>query len=119
MKCGIDILEISSLPQNEKLEKFLIKYFNAEEIAYINTKAKKEQSIAGIFCAKEAFLKALEIGIGKIKLSDIIILHKENGAPFIKPTKNIVNLLNSLNFTKTEISISHAGNFATSICICE
>ena len=40
------------------------------------------QSAAGMFCAKEAVLKALSLGIIDAKLTDIEILHKTNGAPY-------------------------------------
>jgi len=116
MKVGIDIVEIGQIPTGPSLDKFLNKYFSSKEIEYIKTKCKKEQTIAGIFAAKEAFLKALEIGIGAIKLSSVEVLHKTSGAPYINLTEEILNYLKPLKLTNIEISISHAKDYAVAIC---
>lgn len=116
MKVGIDIVCLDEITKKENLERFLNKYFSESEQQYIKIKQKKEQTIAGMFAAKEAFLKALEIGIGTIKLSDVEILHKENGAPYINKNNIICKTLLDFGFTSVEISISHANNYATAIC---
>lgn len=116
MKVGIDIVEISQVNKIKNLEHFLDKYFNYEEIAYIRKKVKKEQTIAGIYAAKEAFLKALEIGIGKIPLNKVIVSHKENSSPYIVMNEEVTNILREYGFTSADISISHGGDYSIAIC---
>lgn len=116
MKVGIDIVEIGQVNRIKNLEHFLDKYFALEEISYIKTKTKKEQTIAGIFAAKEAFLKALEIGIGVIPLCEVVIAHKENNSPYLKITQSVKNQLEKYGFNNVDISISHGGNYSVAIC---
>lgn len=116
MKVGIDIIEISEIPTGERQNSFLEKFFSEKEIEYINTKAKKEQTIAGIFASKEAFLKALELGIGKIMLKTVEVLHKPNGAPYINKNKEIEEVLNMYGFKDISLSISHSVSSAVAIC---
>ena len=56
MPVGIDIAEISRF---EKLLESGVpsKIFTPDEAQYINTKKNRAQTAAGIFAAKEAFLK--------------------------------------------------------------
>ena len=116
MNVGIDIVEISQVLKIKNLERFLEKYFNIEEICYIRKKAKKEQTIAGIFAGKEAFLKALELGIGTIPLKEVVISHKENHAPYLKLNETIKSTLKKYGYKKADISISHGGNYSIAIC---
>lgn len=117
MKVGIDILEIERFCEIEKDEVKIKKMFTEKEIAYFNKFQHKLSHIAGTFCAKEAFVKALKTGFTKdISLLDVEILHKENGAPYINlNNEKIKNLLSSN--TKVDISISHCQTTATAICI--
>jgi len=116
MRVGIDIVEISQVAKIKNLERFLDRFFALEELRYIRTKAKKEQTIAGIFAGKEAFLKALEIGIGKIPLKKVIIAHKENCAPYLVMNDEVIAALNRAGFSSADISISHGGNYSIAMC---
>ena len=116
MRVGIDIVEISQVTKIKNLERFLARFYNLQEIRYIKTKIKKEQTIAGIFAAKEAFLKALEVGIGKIPLKKVIIAHNENNAPYLVLNKEVTSILKQYGFSKADISISHGGDYSVAIC---
>ena len=116
MKVGIDIVQINQVNRIKNLERFLARFYALEEISYIRTKIKKDQTIAGIFAAKEAFLKALEIGIGKIPLSKVIVGHKENSSPYIVMNEEVTNILREYGFTSADISISHGGDYSIAIC---
>lgn len=118
MRVGIDIVEISQVKRIKNLERFLDKFFAIEEIRYIRTKAKKEQTIAGIFAGKEAFLKSIEIGIGQIPLNKVIIGHKENSAPYLVMNNEVTSALNSFGYKSADISISHGGNYSIAVCSC-
>ena len=116
MTVGIDIVEISQVNRIKNLERFLGRFYAVEELRYIQTKAKYEQTIAGIFAGKEAFLKALEIGIGVIPLQKIIIGHKENNAPYLVMNDEVKSILKKYGYTSADISISHGGNYSVAIC---
>lgn len=116
MRVGIDIVQINQVDKIKNLERFLGRFYSIEELRYIQTKAKKEQTIAGIFAGKEAFLKALEIGIGKIPLQKVIIGHKENGSPYLVMNNEVKSLLSQYGFSRADISISHGGDYSIAIC---
>lgn len=116
MQVGIDTIELFRLEEvagnNNKLEKM----FTKNEIDYFNKFSNKLERIAGFFCAKESFAKALKSGIGKnFSLLDIEILHENSGAPYV----NIINksLKERLAGKEIELSISHSSTLAMAICI--
>ena len=75
---GIDSLRIARMEQAMKREAFLNRVFTEKERDYLKKRALAAQSAAGMFCAKEAVLKALSLGITDSRLTDIEILHRES-----------------------------------------
>ncbi len=106
---GIDIMLISRMEKSMESRAFAEKVFSEAELEYIDTRRGEAQTAAGIFCAKEAFLKALGKGIGSIPLSKIEVLHTEAGAPYI----------NFNTDKKIHLSISHMGDIAIAQVILE
>ncbi|MDL2237283.1 holo-ACP synthase [Christensenellaceae bacterium OttesenSCG-928-K19] len=105
---GIDITLISRMEQSMKKENFMGKIFTPVERDYIAGKGGHAQTAAGIFCAKEAYLKALGKGIGAISFSSIEILHHESGAPYMQS-----------DVGRVHVSISHMGDIAIAHVIIE
>lgn len=108
---GIDIESVSRFSDlfNHK-NKLLKKMFNSSEWDYALGKANPSQTLAGIWCAKEAVVKAI-FPIEQVFIKDIVINHKSSGQPFVK-IKN-ANLKSEL----IQISISHTKDYATAIAI--
>ena len=121
MLVGIDVLDVVRMEKFVQNEHFLEKYFTEYEIEYVNKNNRMTQSLAGLFSAKEAFLKALGIGIGGgINLNEIEINHEESGKPIVKivsPKAQI--LLSTMQVKNIDISISHTDEYCTAICIIE
>ncbi len=116
MKTGIDLVDVSRF-KIKNLEAFLEKYYAESEIDYILTKKNKLETIAGIFAAKEAVLKAFKIGIGNgVSLKQIEICHNKAN-PFVYENETIKDLLKKENCLQIDINISHTKNLATAICI--
>jgi len=113
MKIGTDIIQISRI---EKLLKkygntFKEKFLNPDEIAL----AKRPESIAGFWAAKEAISKALGCGIGEeLSFHDIIITKDHKGAPSFTLTQKAQK---QHNIKKSSLSISHDGGFAIAIVV--
>ena len=118
MNCGVDITKISRFENIENLDGFLNKYFTNEEKAYINSKSKSIQTIAGMYSAKEAVLKAMGIGIGSgVALKDISILHDNLGCPYVDITAKIDYYLLQKSAKEITVSISHDGDYAVAFCV--
>lgn len=119
MLVGIDIVDVERFEKLVENEAFFEKFFTAQEREYVLSRVRPAESMAGIFAGKEAFLKALGIGIGRgIDLKDIEISHNELGKPFyILENDRISSGLSQAGVKAGDISISHTDKMATAICI--
>jgi holo-[acyl-carrier protein] synthase len=99
-KIGTDIVEISRIENSIKSDTFVKKVFSDREIEY----CRKAENFAGIFAAKEAYLKAIGTGI-TLPLNNVEILHGDNGKPYINGISNC------------DVSISHDGDYAIATVI--
>lgn len=116
MKVGIDLIEISRFEKIEKDKNKIQKIFTENEIKYFEKFKFKTCHIAGTFCAKESFVKALKIGFNKdLTPLDVEILHEEKGNPYINTSRERIKKL--LNNKKVDVSISHSDTMSTAVCI--
>ena len=100
MKIGTDIVKISRIEHSCQNKRFISGVFTENEISY----CKKYESFAGLFAAKEAYLKALGTGINCC-LTSIEILHNDKGKPYLNGIEN------------SDLSISHDGEYAIATVI--
>lgn len=113
MKVGTDIIQIKRIEKLVKKYgiKFKQRYLSKKEIAM----ARKLETLAGLWAAKEAISKALGCGIGaQLAFHDIIIAKDHKGAPFFKLTKEAQKVF---RIKSSSISISHDGGFAIAIAV--
>lgn len=84
IKTGIDIIEIERIKNAEKNHSnFLNRVFSKREIEYLKEHSFKAETMAGMYAAKEAYSKFLGTGLCGFGLSDVEVLHEENGKPYI------------------------------------
>ena len=107
---GVDMEQISRLKRSMENPRFLEKCFTPGEREYILSKANAAQSAAGIFCAKEAFVKAMGAGIGSFSLQDMEVRHEENGRPILELSGRAKEELCGADVL---VSIAHTGDLAT------
>ena len=113
---GLDLCEVSRMEKLTGDERFLERFFTAGEAAYIRSKGRSAaQTMAGIFAAKEAMVKALGTGIS-FDLKDICIRHDEAGCPFYVLKGAAAELGEEDRFL---LSISHDGGIAAAVCVRE
>ena len=115
---GIDSLDIVRIQNFVDNERFLSKYFTEYEVAYCNQTINRTMRMAGLYCAKEAFVKALGIGIGGgIPLNEIEINHDKNGKPIVKLSETAKKLLAFKGYKEVDLSITHTHKVSTAVCI--
>jgi len=110
IKVGTDIVSIQRVKESlDKFgDRFLKRFLTQEEIKL----AKKIETVAGFWAAKEAISKALECGIGEeLSFLDIEIKKKSNNSPYFLISKKKFNIIDS------SISISHERDFAIATAI--
>ena len=108
---GIDIESIYRFMNLFKHKNRLLqKMFNASEWEYSLTKSNPAETLTGIWCAKEAVLKAM-YSHEPIFIKNITIMHKKSGEPYahVKSEKYWSGSI--------KISISHCNNYATAVAI--
>ena len=87
---GIDIEQVDRF---KKLKPHLIeRVYTKSEIDYCVLRANSYIHFAGMWCAKEAVVKALNDL--SLAVSEIEILHQPNGAPYINITPKLKAYLN-------------------------
>ncbi|MDE5562381.1 MAG: holo-ACP synthase [Clostridiales bacterium] len=110
---GIDTVRISRIKKAIENAAFKDRVFTAAEQSYCNGKANCSQSYAGIFCAKEAAVKALGIGFGSgVMPSDIEVVHGDSGAPALNFCGGAVEKFKPYFVS---VSISHDGDYAVAV----
>lgn len=121
MKLGNDIIEIERIRQAiERSSLFVERVYTPHEIDYCESRNKgRYESFAGIYAAKEAFIKALGTGMRHGSWQDIEIYHDELGAPLIRLQDTFKNIYETLGYTNIHISISHCKEYAMSTVILE
>ncbi len=108
IKVGTDIVAIERIEASLKKfgDKFLDRFLNEHE----KLSAKKIESIAGYWAAKEAIAKALGCGIGReLSFLDIEIHKNTKGTPYFNLKKR------DYNINSSSLSISHDGGFAIAV----
>jgi len=79
---GVDIVDIARIHRIVERygERFLDRVYSKDEANYARGKRRMEETLAGQFAAKEAFIKALGRGV---PWRDIVVCH-EGARPFIR-----------------------------------
>ena len=118
---GIDIIEINRI--KEAVEKygdsFLNKIYTQDEINYCKkSKAYRFPELAVRFAAKEAYSKAMGVGISGfgrnndgINWKDVEVVNNDQGKPFISVDGKIIE--------KSHVSLSHSKDYAVAEVIIE
>lgn len=110
---GLDLCAISRMEALLPDGLFLARYFTEAEAAYIRGKgASAAQTLAGIWAAKEAVLKAAGRGID-LPLKDVEITHTEAGQPQVCLHHQAAEALPGA----FSLSITHEGDMAAAVCL--
>ena len=110
---GLDLCGISRMAPLLADGRFLSRYFTAEEADYIRSRgAGAAQSMAGIWAAKEALLKAAGRGLS-LPLTEIEVCHGPAGEPFYRLHGSAAQTLPG-DFL---LSITHEGDMAAAVCL--
>ena len=113
---GLDLCEISRMEALLADERFLRRCFTDAERTYILSRGLSAgQTMAGMWAAKEALLKALGTGIS-LPLTDIEILHTESGQPHYHLTGRALEASRGGTFLLT---ITHEALMAAAVCLWE
>ena len=116
---GIDIEEVKRFRSLARNRTFLNHVFDQSEISYWKSKGNNPQSLAGIFAAKEAVIKALgQFEDVRYSVSDFAICHDKKGAPLVRESKrwNAGRLPRGVVIS---LSVAHTSTHALAVAIAQ
>lgn len=118
---GTDIVSIERIKGSiaKFKEKFQNKIFTRDEWNYCWNKKNPYPSLAARFAAKEAVLKALGTGKGKIKWLDIEIKLGPKGKPNINLSGLAAETARSQYISNFNLSLSHCSEYAVAFVVAE
>jgi holo-[acyl-carrier protein] synthase len=115
LRVGVDLAALGRLQAMiDDDPAFLATAWTPRELAYA---AGDVSRLAGRWAGKEAVMKALGKGIGRISPLDIEILDDEDGAPSLTLTGTARERASELQIVDWAISLSHEGGLAIAFAI--
>ena len=117
---GLDVCDIARMEALLADGRFLGRFFAPEEQEYIENKGKgAARTMAGIFAAKEALVKALGTGFGPLAPADVEITHDASGAPAYLINEKTRSALQARGAQSAFLSVTHDGDYAMATAILE
>ncbi len=117
---GVDLCSISRMEKCFRGETFLSHVFSKAEQTLLSqlSPARRAQTAAANFAAKEAFLKAVGSGLGGFQLPEIEVLRRESGAPYIVLGGEAQRWANE-NQIQVRVSLTHEADLACAFVVLE
>ncbi|MCL1929445.1 MAG: holo-ACP synthase [Treponema sp.] len=117
---GVDAVKISRMEKWVKNPYLLERFFDVREVKIMQERGKGMVcSLAAHFAAKEAFGKALGTGFTGIKLSDIMILNRNNEKPLFHVEGSALEAMKTCGASKVHVSLTHDGDMALAFVVLE
>ena len=119
---GVDIVKVDRIEQAVERwgHRFLKRIFTAAEIERCQQRARPAQCLALRFAAKEAFAKALGLGMRKgLRWRDIEVVHDHLGKPDLLLHNQAQRLLEGVEASRTWLSLSDERESALAVVVLE
>ena len=119
---GTDIVEIQRIAEaiERQGEKFVKRILTESEIADFKSRGETAAFLAKRFAAKEAFVKALRIGMRHgIAFKHIAVDHDELGAPHLVCAEKATHYLAEKQVNHMHLTIADEQDFATAFVVLE
>lgn len=114
LAAGVDILEVDRMRRCMGSSRFMQRVFSKEELEYFALRKFPAETVAGNFCAKEAFSKALGSGVRGFSLTEVAALRDSLGKPYYRLSGNAARIADGYMFT---LSISHTRSLAIAFTV--
>ena len=119
---GIDLVNIKRMARviDRWGTRFMNRIFTAQEINFCLQGPKLVSSLAMRFAAKEAFSKALGLGMRKgIRWRDIEIVHNPNGRPDLNVTGKALSFCHEEEINGWYVTLSDEGDYSIAVVVLE
>lgn len=119
---GVDIVKVDRIEQAVERwgYRFLKRIFTPAEIERCQQRARPAQCLALRFAAKEAFAKALGLGMRQgLRWRDIEVVHDHLGKPDLLLHNQAQRLLEAMEASRTWLSLSDERESALAVVVLE
>lgn len=119
---GVDIVNIRRMRRvvDRWGNRFIDRIFTAQEIGSCFQGTKSVSSLALRFAAKEAFSKAIGLGMRKgIRWQDIEIVHNKRGRPDLNLTGKALSFCHAEGIISWYVSLSDDGDYGIAVVVLE
>ena len=115
---GTDLTDVDALRRAlERRPGLRTRLFTDAEWEYSDRHRDPLPHLAGRFAAKEAVMKCLGAGIGRVGFTDIEVGHDESGAPTVSLSGRAAELAAALGVGRWWVSLTHTSTLAQSVAI--
>jgi len=114
---GTDLERIEKVAEILKNPAFLPRFFGEAERAELASRGNPPASVCAAFCVKEAFGKALGIGL-RYPLREVELVHEPGGKPSLKLSGSVLSTALSLGL-RFHVSVSHTADYAVATVLAE
>ena len=117
---GVDTATVERIEKSIARDSFYTRVYGARERAALDalSPARRAQSAAGAWAAKEALGKALGTGLSGFVWAEAQVLHTADGAPYFAFDGAARAAMEEKGLT-AHLSITHEGGFATAFVVLE
>ncbi|HTW97487.1 MAG TPA: holo-ACP synthase [Acidimicrobiales bacterium] len=117
---GIDALEVERFRAVlSRRPRLVERVFTPGERARLAGRADPVPGLAARFCAKEAAMKALGVGLGVFGLSEIEVLADDTGAPRLAASGRAAAVAGAKGVTAWHVSLTHTASLASAVVLAE
>ncbi len=119
---GVDVVNIRRMGRviDRWGARFINRVFTPRETNFCSQGPRSVSSLALRFAAKEAFSKAIGLGMRKgIRWRDIEIVQNPNGRPDLNVTGEALSFCHKEGITRLHVSLSDEGSYGVAVVVVE
>lgn len=117
---GVDIVHVQRIKHWLDSPGLIERFFNKAEIEASHSRGQAESlSLAARFAAKEAFGKALGMGLHGLKLRDILVINNHNGRPDMILYGTALERYQAIGGRSLHLSLTHERDNAVAFVVIE
>jgi holo-[acyl-carrier protein] synthase len=115
---GLDLVELDRFRTVlARTPRIAGRLFSDEERAYAARRPDPVPRLAVRFAAKEAVMKAMQVGLGAFAMREVEVVRAESGAPSLRLTGGAAALAESKGVTSWLLTMSHSESMAQAVAV--
>ncbi|MCB0977964.1 MAG: holo-ACP synthase [Acidimicrobiales bacterium] len=115
---GVDLVDVDRMRRAlERTPGLVSRLFTEDERAYAEEARDPAPRYAARFAAKEAVMKALEVGLGAFDWHDVEVVRTSSGAPRLRVIGAAADLASKAGVQHWKLTLSHTDSTAQAIAV--